>query len=105
MRSLPASQAPAYRRRRTLVALAVGSAFVTPFAMAAPVELLNVSYDVARELYKDINPAFIAEWKKTTGEDVVIKQSHGGSSKQARAVADGLDASVVTMNQANDVDM
>lgn len=74
-------------------------------AMAAPVELLNVSYDVARELYKDVNPAFAADWKKKTGEDVVVKQSHGGSSKQARAVADGLDASVVTMNQANDIDM
>jgi len=89
--------------RRVLLALALGGA-VLP-AMAAPVELLNVSYDVARELYKDINPAFVAEWKKTTGEDVVVKQSHGGSSKQARAVADGLDASVVTMNQANDIDM
>jgi sulfate transport system substrate-binding protein len=89
--------------RRVLLALALGSA-VMP-AMAAPAELLNVSYDVARELYKDINPAFVAEWKKTTGENVVVKQSHGGSSKQARAVADGLDASVVTMNQANDIDM
>jgi sulfate transport system substrate-binding protein len=89
--------------RRVLLALALGGA-VLP-AMAAPVELLNVSYDVARELYKDINPAFVAEWKKTTGEDVVVKQSHGGSSKQARAVADGLEASVVTMNQANDIDM
>jgi sulfate transport system substrate-binding protein len=64
-----------------------------------------VSYDVARELYKDINPAFAADWKAKTGETVVIKQSHGGSSKQARAVADGLAASVVTMNQANDIDM
>ena len=74
-------------------------------AHAADVQLLNVSYDVARELYKDINPAFAAEWKKTTGETVVISQSHGGSSKQARSVADGLEASVVTMNQANDIDM
>jgi sulfate transport system substrate-binding protein len=73
-------------------------------ASAADTELLNVSYDVARELYKDINPAFSADWKKATGETVVIKQSHGGSSKQARAVADGLEASVVTMNQANDID-
>ena len=89
--------------RRLLLALALGAATLP--AMAAPVELLNVSYDVARELYKDINPAFVTEWKKSTGEDVVIKQSHGGSSKQARAVADGLDASVVTMNQANDIDM
>jgi sulfate transport system substrate-binding protein len=91
--------------RRALLALALGSAVVPFAAQAAEVELLNVSYDVARELYKDINPAFAAEWKKTTGETVTIKQSHGGSSKQARAVADGLEASVVTMNQANDIDM
>ena len=67
--------------------------------------LLNVSYDVTRELFKDINPAFAAEWKKTTGETLTINQSHGGSSKQARSVADGLEASVVTMNQANDIDV
>jgi sulfate/thiosulfate transport system substrate-binding protein len=76
-----------------------------PVAQAAEVTLLNVSYDVARELYKDINPAFTAAYKKSTGTDVTVKQSHGGSSKQARAVADGLEASVVTMNQANDIDM
>jgi sulfate transport system substrate-binding protein len=95
--------------RRVLLALAVGSAAVSATlpltAQAAEVELLNVSYDVARELYKDVNPAFIAAWKKSSGEDLTIKQSHGGSSKQARAVADGLGASVVTMNQANDIDM
>ena len=91
--------------RRALLALALGSALLPLGAQAADVELLNVSYDVARELYKDINPAFVAEWKKTTGENITIKQSHGGSSKQARAVADGLEASVVTMNQANDIDM
>lgn len=91
--------------RRALLALALGSALLPLGAQAADVELLNVSYDVARELYKDINPAFAAEWKKTTGENITIKQSHGGSSKQARAVADGLEASVVTMNQANDIDM
>ena len=91
--------------RRALLALALGSAVVPFAARAADVELLNVSYDVARELYKDINPAFVAEWKKSTGDTVTIKQSHGGSSKQARAVADGLEASVVTMNQANDIDM
>jgi sulfate transport system substrate-binding protein len=95
--------------RRLLLALAVGGAAVSATlpltAQAAEVELLNVSYDVARELYKDVNPAFIAAWKKSSGEDVTIKQSHGGSSKQARAVADGLEASVVTMNQANDIDM
>ena len=91
--------------RRGILALAFG-ALVLPFsASAAEVELLNVSYDVARELYKEINPAFIAQYKKTTGDTVNIKQSHGGSSKQARSVADGLEASVVTMNQANDIDM
>jgi len=93
------------RTRRLILALTMG-AMALPFsAHAAEAELLNVSYDVARELYKDINPAFIADYKKKTGETVVIKQSHGGSSKQARAVADGLEASVVTMNQANDIDM
>jgi sulfate transport system substrate-binding protein len=91
--------------RRWVLAAALG-ALALPFqAQAAEPELLNVSYDVARELYKEVNPAFIAQWKKTTGETVVIKQSHGGSSKQARSVADGLEASVVTMNQANDIDM
>jgi sulfate/thiosulfate transport system substrate-binding protein len=90
---------------------ALAAALVLPaLALPAPVraadtELLNVSYDVARELYKEINPAFAADWKAKTGETVIIKQSHGGSSKQARSVADGLAASVVTMNQANDIDM
>jgi len=73
-------------------------------ASAEPV-LLNVSYDVTRELFKDINPAFAAQWKKDSGETVAIKQSHGGSSSQARAVAEGLEASVVTMNQSNDIDL
>ncbi|MCA1855346.1 sulfate ABC transporter substrate-binding protein [Massilia oculi] len=90
--------------RRLILALALGAALPLQ-ASAADTELLNVSYDVARELYKDINPAFIAAYKQQTGETVSIKQSHGGSSKQARAVADGLEASVVTMNQANDIDM
>ncbi len=74
-------------------------------ANAAETVLLNASYDVARELFKDINPAFVAAYKKATGETVVINQSHGGSSKQARSVADGMEAAVVTMNQANDIDM
>jgi sulfate transport system substrate-binding protein len=91
--------------RRALLALAFGALALPIGARAAEVQLLNVSYDVARELYKEINPAFIAEWKKTTGETITINQSHGGSSKQARSVADGLEASVVTMNQANDIDM
>lgn len=91
--------------RRWILALVMGALALPIAARAADVELLNVSYDVARELYKDVNPVFAAEWKKQTGETVVIKQSHGGSSKQARSVADGLEASVVTMNQANDIDM
>lgn len=66
--------------------------------------LLNVSYDVAREFYKDINAAFVPWYKKTTGKDVKIEQSHAGSSAQARAVADGLDADVVTMNTTTDVE-
>ena len=91
--------------RRLFLAVSAAALLLPLSARAAEIELLNVSYDVARELYKDINPAFVADWKKRTGETVTIKQSHGGSSKQARAVADGLEASVVTMNQANDIDM
>src|SRR3954469_4974303 len=74
-------------------------------AGAADKPLLNVSYDVTRELFKDVNSAFAADWQARTGQTSVIIQSHGGSSKQARAVADGLEASVVTMNQANDVEL
>jgi sulfate transport system substrate-binding protein len=73
-------------------------------ALAQTTTLLNASYDVAREFYKDINPAFIAQYKKTTGKDVKVDQAHGGSSAQARAVADGLDADVVTMNTTTDID-
>ncbi|HEY0200227.1 MAG TPA: sulfate ABC transporter substrate-binding protein [Burkholderiaceae bacterium] len=73
-------------------------------AFAQSVTLLNASYDVAREFYKDINPAFIAHYKKVTGRDVKIDQSHGGSSAQARAVNDGLDADVVTFNTSTDID-
>jgi sulfate transport system substrate-binding protein len=76
----------------------------TSGAMAAGPTLLNVSYDVARELYKEINPAFIKSWKASTGEELTINQSHGGSSKQARSVIDGLEADVVTMNQSSDID-
>ncbi|HEY9397888.1 MAG TPA: sulfate ABC transporter substrate-binding protein [Burkholderiales bacterium] len=79
------------------------SGFALP--TVADTTILNASYDVARELYKDYNAAFAKHWKATTGENVTIKQSHGGSSKQARAVADGLEADVVTMNQANDIDL
>lgn len=71
----------------------------------AAAALLNVSYDVTREFFKDYNDAFIAYWQKQTGETLTVNQSHGGSSKQARAVADGLEADVVTMNQSNDIDI
>ncbi len=66
--------------------------------------LLNASYDVAREFYKEYNVAFVANYKKTTGKEVKIDQAHGGSSAQARAVNDGLDADVVTMNTTTDID-
>ncbi|MEY4765636.1 MAG: hypothetical protein RI907_2309 [Pseudomonadota bacterium] len=71
----------------------------------ADISLLNVSYDVTREFYKDYNAAFVAHWQKQGGEPITIKQSHGGSSKQARSVLDGLAADVITMNQASDIDI
>lgn len=74
-------------------------------AFAAEVTLLNASYDVSREFYKQYNPLFIKQWKQKSGDDLTINQSHGGSSKQARAVIDGLDADVVTMNQSTDIDI
>jgi sulfate transport system substrate-binding protein len=68
-------------------------------------EILNASYDVSRELFDAINPAFAQQWKAKTGESVTIRQSHGGSSKQARSVADGLPADVVTFNQVTDIQL
>lgn len=73
--------------------------------VVAETNLLNVSYDVAREFYKDFNPAFVQYWKNKTGETVTINQSHGGSSKQARSVVDGLQADIISMNQATDIDI
>ena len=99
----PSSKFRAVRRSFVLAAPAAALMAALP-ARAAGVTLLNVSYDVARELYKDINPAFVKHWKATTGEDITVNQSHGGSSKQARSVIDGLAADVVTMNQASDID-
>src|SRR5450755_2984042 len=88
--------------RRLLVAVAAllwaGSAF------AADISLLNVSYDPTRELYADFNKAFAAAYQKETGKSVEIKQSHGGSGSQARAVIDGLQADVVTLAIAYDID-
>ena len=71
----------------------------------APQTILNVSYDVSRELYKEINPAFAKAWQAKTGQTITINQSHGGSSRQALSVIGGLDADVVTMNQAPDIDI
>ena len=73
-------------------------------ASAKTIELLNVSYDPTRELYTDFNKAFAAYWKAKTGDEVTIKQSHGGSGKQARGVIDGLQADVVTLALAADID-
>ncbi len=73
-------------------------------AQTAPRPLLNVSYDPTRELYQEINKAFAAHWKQKSGQPIAIQQSHGGSGKQARAVIDGLDADVVTLALAYDID-
>ena len=73
-------------------------------AVAKDLQLLNVSYDPTRELYTEVNAAFAQQWKATSGQTVVIKQSHGGSGKQARAVIDGLEADVVTLALAPDID-
>ena len=83
---------------------AVAALGIASAVHAKSVELLNVSYDPTRELYKAINPAFAAQWKAQHGDDVTINQSHGGSGKQARAVIDGLGADVVTLALAADVD-
>ena len=88
--------------RILVAALSLAGAAQAAWAQAT---LLNVSYDVTREFYKDYNPALAAFWKAGTGETVTINQSHGGSSKQARSVVDGLQADVITMNQANDIDL
>ena len=99
-------------RRGALLAAAGGAAaFAAPAvfggstaAAGAPITLLNVSYDPTRELYKDINAAYIAYWKNKTGQDLAIKQSHGGSGAQSRSVIDGLQADVVTLGLAYDID-
>ena len=91
-----------FKQKLTLVL--AGLAITATNLVAAQTTLLNASYDVAREFYKDYNGAFAAHYKKTTGKDVKIDQAHGGSSAQARAVNDGLDADVVTMNTTTDID-
>ena len=82
----------------------VSAGLIAFSSIASAQTLLNASYDVAREFYKDYNAAFTAHYKKTTGKDVKIDQAHGGSSAQARAVNDGLDADVVSMNTTTDIE-
>ena len=82
----------------------LGSLLALCSGLASAQTLLNVSYDVSREFFKDYNTAFVAHYKKTKGTEVKVDQSHGGSSAQARAVNDGLEADVVTMNTTSDVD-
>ncbi len=89
------------------LASTIATGFATTFAStahAAEASLLNVSYDPTRELYQDINKSFAAQWKTQGGAELKIKQSHGGSGKQARAVIDGLAADVVTLALAYDID-
>lgn len=99
----------AARTRKLITALAVGAAGTLGMLGASGVAhadttILNVSYDPTRELYQDINQAFGKEWKAKTGEAVTFKQSHGGSGAQARSVVDGLQADVVTLALAYDID-
>ena len=110
-RNLPASalvlpRAALLRRGALVLSLAALTA-LTAFSPAAQAQstLLNVSYDVMRDFYKDLNPAFQKHWKARSGQDVTIQMSHGGSSRQARAVVEGLEADVITMNQHNDIDL
>ncbi len=93
--------------RRSLLARAAAATVLTLLAATAQakdITLLNVSYDPTRELYQDFNKAFAAHWKAKTGDNVIVKQSHGGSGKQARSVIDGLEADVVTLALAYDID-
>ncbi|MCI0429173.1 MAG: sulfate ABC transporter substrate-binding protein [Rhodospirillales bacterium] len=94
--------------RRTLIRLLASAVLalgaLTAAASAADLTLLNVSYDPTRELYSELNAAFAAKWETETGQSLEIKQSHGGSGKQARAVIDGLEADVVTLALAYDID-
>ncbi len=93
-------------RLNTLVSLLTAATLMVSAASvwAKDITLLNVSYDPTRELYQDYNPAFAKYWQAKTGDKVEVKQSHGGSGKQARSVVDGLDADVVTLALSYDID-
>src|SRR5215211_3503195 len=88
----------------TVLAACGGSSNDAPSGESSSVTLLNVSYDPTRELYRDVNAAFAQEWQQRNGQHITIKQSHGGSGSQARAVIDGLPADVVTLGLAYDID-
>src|SRR5882757_5359100 len=87
-----------------LAAIAASIVVSAGIAHAAQITLLNVSYDPTRELYEAVNTQFAKDWKAKHGDDLTINQSHGGSGKQARAVIDGLEADVVTLGLAGDID-
>ena len=89
---------------KTSLRIALAAVALAASTLAPAQTLLNASYDVAREFYKDYNAAFIAHYQKVSGKTIRIDQAHGGSSAQARAVNDGLDADVVTMNTTTDLD-
>jgi sulfate transport system substrate-binding protein len=89
---------------KSVLIAAVIASVVAPLAVARDIELLNVSYDPTRELYAEYNKAFAAYWSAKTGQHITVAQSHGGSAKQARAVLDGLEADVVTLALAYDID-
>src|SRR5471032_1790061 len=89
---------------KKIIAAAIFAATAVVSALAAEISLLNVSYDPTRELYQDVNTAFAKDWKAKTGDTLKIKQSHGGSGKQGRAVIDGLEADVVSLALAYDID-
>jgi sulfate transport system substrate-binding protein len=93
-----------FRLKSLLAGAALGLAFATPFSAAHAQALLNVSYDPTRELYQEFNPVFIKHWEAKTGQKLSIQQSHGGAGKQARSVIDGLEADVVTLALAYDID-
>jgi sulfate transport system substrate-binding protein len=93
-----------YKNRLQAAIAAILIAAAVPVAFAADVSLLNVSYDPTRELYQDLNKSFAKQWLAKTGDKLTVKQSHGGSGKQARAVIDGIDADIVTLALAYDID-
>ena len=100
----PVKLGAAARRRAALLGIAMAACLASAGGARAQSEILNVSYDPTRELYRAINEAFTKEWQSRTGQRVTIRTSHGGSGRQARSVIDGLEADVVTLALAGDID-